>query len=52
VIGTTFTDAEQTANGNSTEQVWFSYRGNLYEVIADAKDGALFRSMMATWTFI
>jgi hypothetical protein len=43
VIGTTFTDEGQTANGNSTEEVWFSYRGNLYEVTADAKNGPLWR---------
>ncbi len=52
VIGTTFTDEEQPANGNFTEEVWFSYRGNLYEVTAAAKNGALLRSMIATWTFI
>jgi hypothetical protein len=51
VIGTTFTDAEHPVYGSSAANVWFAYRGNLYEVIADAKDGALFRSMIATWTF-
>ncbi len=51
VIGTTFVDTEHPAYGSSTANVWFAYRSNLYEVIADAKDGALFKSMIATWTF-
>jgi hypothetical protein len=32
--------------------VWFAYRGNLYQVMADAKFGALLKSMIATWTVI
>ncbi len=52
VIGTTFTDTKHPAYGSSTEEVWFAYRGNRYEVTADAKNGALFKSMIATWTFI
>jgi hypothetical protein len=52
VIGTTFTDTRHPSFGNATENVWFTYRGNLYEVTADAKNEALFRSMIATWAFI
>jgi hypothetical protein len=52
VIGTTFTETEHPNFGNANEIVWFAYRGNLYEVTADAKDGALFKSIIATWTFI
>jgi hypothetical protein len=52
VIGMTFTDTKYSAYGDSTEQFWFAYRGNLYVLIADAKYEALFKSMMATWTFI
>jgi hypothetical protein len=52
VIGMTFVDTEHPVYGSSTANVWFAYRGNLYEVIADANDGALFRSMIATWAFI
>ncbi len=52
MIGTTFTDTKHPAYGSSTEEVWFAYRGNRYEVTADAKNGALFKSMIATWTFI
>jgi len=52
VLGTTFTDTKYPGFGNATENVWFSYRGNLYDVTTDAKDGALFKSILATWTFI
>jgi hypothetical protein len=52
VIGTTFTYAEHTDFGSSTENVWFGYRGNLYEVTSDAKNAALFKEMIATWAFI
>lgn len=52
VTGMTFTDTKHPSFGNATENVWFTYRGNLYEVTADAKNGTLFKSMMATWTFI
>jgi hypothetical protein len=52
IIGVTFTDTEHSAFGSSTEAVWFAYRGNLYQVMADAKLGALLKSMIATWTFI
>jgi hypothetical protein len=51
VMGMTFIEAEHPAYGDATEEVWFAYRGNQYEVIADAKIGALLRSMLATWTF-
>jgi hypothetical protein len=51
VMGMTFTEAEHPAYGDATEEVWFAYRGNQYEVIADTKIGALLRSMLATWTF-
>lgn len=52
IIGMRFTDSKHPAYGTSTENVWFTYRGNLYEVTANTKDGALFKSMVATWTFI
>src|SRR6184192_1874546 len=39
---------EHPAYGNSTEEVWFAYRGNLYEVVADGKIGALLRSNAST----
>jgi hypothetical protein len=52
VTGTTFTDSKHPSFGNATKNVWFTYRGNLYEVTAHAKNGTLFKSMMATWTFI
>src|SRR6266487_4180585 len=29
VVGVTFTDAEHSAFGSSTEAVWFAYRGNM-----------------------
>ncbi len=51
VMGMTFIEAEHPVYGDATEEVWFAYRGNQYEVIADAKDGALFRSMISSWTF-
>jgi hypothetical protein len=41
-----------TDHGSATDEVWFAYRGNLYEVMADAKIAALLKSMLATWTFI
>jgi len=52
VTGVTFTDTKHPAYGEATEEVWFTYRGNLYEVTADARNAELFKSMMATWTFI
>jgi hypothetical protein len=52
VIGMTFTDTKHPSFGNATKNVWFAYRGNLYAVTADAKDGALSKAMMATWTFL
>jgi hypothetical protein len=52
VVGVTFTDTKYPSFGTATEQVWFAYRGNLYTVTADAKNAALFKSMMTTWTFI
>ncbi len=51
VMGMTFIEAGHPAYGDATEEVWFAYRGNQYEVIADAKIGTLLRSMLATWTF-
>jgi hypothetical protein len=52
VVGVTFTDTEHPNFGSSTQHVWFAYRGNLYQVMADAKFAALLKSMIATWTFI
>jgi hypothetical protein len=52
ISGVTFTDSEHPSYGSSTDEVWFAYRGNLYQVIADAKFHDLFQSMMATWSFI
>jgi hypothetical protein len=52
IIGMRFTDSKHPNFGNATENVWFTYRGNLYEVTADAKDAALFKSIIATWIFI
>jgi hypothetical protein len=37
-----------TDHGSATDEVWFAYRGNLYEVMADAKIAALLKSMLAT----
>jgi hypothetical protein len=45
-------DKEHPNFGSSTQHVWFAYRGNLYQVMADAKFGALLKSMIATWTVI
>jgi hypothetical protein len=52
VIGVSFIDKEHPNFGSSTQHVWFAYRGNLYQVMADAKFGALLKSMIATWTVI
>ena len=52
VTGLTFIDKEHPAYGTSTDEVWFAYRGNLYQVIADSKDRALFKTMIATWTLL
>ena len=52
VTGVTFTNKGHPAYGTATDEVWFAYRGNLYQVMADSKDRALFESMIATWTFL
>jgi hypothetical protein len=52
ITGLRFTDSEHPAYGTSTDEVWFAYRGNLYQVIADAKFDDLFKLMMSTWSFI
>jgi hypothetical protein len=52
ITGLSFTDSEHPAYGSSTDEVWFAYRGNLYQVIADAKFDDLLKSMMSTWSFI
>jgi hypothetical protein len=52
ITGVTFMDTDQPPLGSATDEVWFAYRGNLYQVIADAKFDALLKSMLATWTFI
>jgi hypothetical protein len=52
VIGTTFTYGKHPSFDSATENVWFTYRGNLYELTAPTKDRALFEAMMETWTFL
>jgi hypothetical protein len=52
IVGMTFTNTENPVYGSSMEEVWFAYRGNLYQVIADARLDALLEAMMGTWTFI
>jgi Concanavalin A-like lectin/glucanases superfamily len=34
VVGMTFTDSKHPSFGTATENVWFAYRGSLYEVTA------------------
>jgi len=48
--GYTFKSNNPAFDGASSD-AWFAYRGSLYQLSTYARDDALLKSMLATWTF-
>jgi hypothetical protein len=52
VTGVSFTFEDPSPSRTVRDDISFVYRGNYYEVNADAKDRAVLRSMMSSLTFL